>query len=69
MMLKTTIQKALTAMKVMAIIMDIVANAGTCTLTQSTRQTKTYIYANSVDPDETARREPSHQDLYCLPFF
>ena len=22
--------------------------------------------ANSVDPDETARNEPSHQDLHCL---
>ena len=22
--------------------------------------------ANSVDPDETAHYEPSHQDLYCL---
>ena len=22
--------------------------------------------ANSVDPDETARDEPSHQDLNCL---
>ena len=22
--------------------------------------------ANSVDPDETARYEPSHQDLHCL---
>ena len=22
--------------------------------------------ANSVDPDETARNEPSHLDLYCL---
>ena len=26
------------------------------------------IYVNSVDPDETARNEPSHQDLHCLPF-
>ena len=25
--------------------------------------------ASSVDPDETARNEPSHQDLPCLPFF
>ena len=23
--------------------------------------------ANSVDPDETAHNEPSHQDLHCLP--
>ena len=22
--------------------------------------------ANSIDPDETARYEPSHMDLYCL---
>ena len=22
--------------------------------------------ANSIDPDETARYEPSHQDLHCL---
>ena len=22
--------------------------------------------ANSVDPDETAHYEPSHQDLHCL---
>ena len=25
-------------------------------------------FANSVDPDETAHDEPSHQDLLCLPF-
>ena len=25
-------------------------------------------FANSVDPDETVRYEPSHQDLHCLPF-
>ena len=24
------------------------------------------IFANSVDPDETAHNEPSHQDLRCL---
>ncbi len=24
------------------------------------------MYANSVDPDETARNKPSHQDLHCL---
>ena len=24
-------------------------------------------YANSVDPDETAHNEPSHQDLHYLP--
>ena len=37
-------------------------------LTLSTWQTKTFTFANSVDPDETARNEPSHQDLHCLPF-
>ena len=25
-------------------------------------------FANSVDPDEMACNEPSHQDLHCLPF-
>ena len=30
--------------------------------------TKTYIFANSVDLDETAHNKPSHQDLHCLPF-
>ena len=25
-------------------------------------------FANSVDPDETAHNEPSHQDLCCLTF-
>ena len=25
-----------------------------------------YTCANSVDPDETARYEPSHQDLHCF---
>ena len=25
--------------------------------------------ANSVDPDETARHEPSHPELHCLPMF
>ena len=30
-------------------------------------QTKTNICANSIGPDETARSEPSHQDLQCLP--
>ena len=29
---------------------------------------RTDTCANSVDPDEMARDEPSHQDLYCLPF-
>ena len=40
----------------------------TGTLTLSTLQTKTDAFANSVDPDETACNEPSHQDLHCLPF-
>ena len=35
-------------------------------LTLSTLKTKADTYANSVDPDETAHNEPSHQDLYCL---
>ena len=26
------------------------------------------VFANNVDPDETAHNEPSHQDLHCLPF-
>ena len=26
------------------------------------------VFANSVDPDETAHNEPSHQDIRCLPF-
>ena len=30
--------------------------------------TKADTGANSVDPDETARNEPSHLDLHCLPF-
>ena len=30
-------------------------------------QTKTNTCANSVDPVETARNEPSHQDLRCFP--
>ena len=30
-------------------------------------QTKIDTCANSVDPDETAHNEPSHQDLHCLP--
>ena len=25
------------------------------------------LFTNSADPDETARNEPSHQDLHCLP--
>ena len=26
-------------------------------------------HTNSVDPDEMAHNEPSHQDLHCLPFW
>ena len=37
-------------------------------LTLSAQQTKTDTCANSVDPDETARNGPSHQDLHYLPF-
>ena len=37
--------------------------------TLSALQTKTDNFANSVDPDETAHNEPSHQDLHCLPSF
>ena len=29
---------------------------------------KSGIFANSVDPDETAHNELSHQDLHCLSF-
>ena len=32
-------------------------------------QTNTYTFVNSVDPDETARNEPSHQELHCLPLY
>ena len=28
-----------------------------------------YVWANSVDSDQTALREQSDQDLHCLPFF
>ena len=35
----------------------------------SALQTKTNTFANSIDQDETARNEPFHQDLNCLPFF
>ena len=31
-------------------------------------QTNTDAFANSVDPDEMAHNEPSHQDLHYLPF-
>ena len=36
-------------------------------LTLSSLQTSTDTFANSADPDETAHKEPSHQDLHCLP--
>ena len=29
-------------------------------------KTKTDTFTNSVNPDETARYEPSHQDVHCL---
>ena len=35
-------------------------------LTVSGRQIETDVCGNSVDPDETSRNEPSHQDLHCL---
>ena len=35
-------------------------------LTLSDLQAKICIFANSVDPDEMAHNEPSHQDLHCL---
>ena len=38
-------------------------------LTLSTLYTKTDAFANSVEPDETAHNEPSHQDLHCLQFY
>ena len=28
-----------------------------------------YVWANSVDSDQTALKEQSDQDLHCLPFF
>ena len=31
-------------------------------------QTNKDTFANSADPDETARYEPSHLDLHCLLF-
>ena len=37
-------------------------------LTFLTPQIKPDTCANSVDPDETAHYEPSHQDLHCLSF-
>ena len=37
-------------------------------LTLSALQTVTDTFANSVDPDETAHNEPSHQHLHCILF-
>ena len=37
-------------------------------LNHSAQQTNTNSCGNSVDPDETAHNELSHQDLHCLPF-
>ena len=37
-------------------------------LTLFSLQTNADAFANSADPDETARNEPFHQDLQCLPF-
>ena len=34
----------------------------------SVLQIETIFVTNSVDPDETAQSEPSHQNLHCLPF-
>ena len=33
------------------------------------RITNTDAFANRIDPDATAPKEPSHQDLHCLPFY
>ena len=46
---------------------SIKSNSDVRSLTISARQIKTSTCANSVDPDETARNEPSHQELHCLP--
>ena len=35
-------------------------------LTLSSLQNNAYTFANGVDPDETARNEPSHLDLHCF---
>ena len=43
-------------------------NTNTFWMTLSAQQTKTDTCTNSVDLDETAQNEPSHQDLHCLPF-
>ena len=36
-------------------------------LTSKVPNTRIAEFANTVDPDETAHDEPSHQDLQCLP--
>ena len=36
-------------------------------LSLSSMHTKADSFANSVDPDKTARHEPSHQDQHSLP--
>ena len=42
----------------------------TCKIYSLPFQSCTQItFANSVDPDEMARDEPSHQDLYFLLFY
>ena len=41
---------------------------GLQTVFLSSLQIKTATFANSVDPDETARHEPFYQDLHCLAF-
>ena len=38
-------------------------------LTLSASQTKPDTSSNSIDPDETAHNESSHQDLHCLQFW
>ena len=43
-------------------------NSTRCCLTLSALQNKPDTCASCVDPDETAHKEPSHQDLHCLPF-
>ena len=37
--------------------------------TLSSLQINMNTSANSVDPDETARNEPSYQDIYCLSLY
>ena len=37
--------------------------------TISIMQTEIDIFANSVDPDEVAHKEHSHQDLHCHSIF